>query len=336
MTAYPQIAIQPSLAGIREDLIREVQRGLVARPRSLSPWMFYDERGSTLFERITALPEYYPTRTERSILASFTDDIVATVLGNKTRPLRILELGAGTGSKTGILLDAAVRMQAEVLYMPVDVSSDALDTACQSIACALPEVRTEPIVANYVTQPPQLESFDGVTLILYLGSSIGNFSPHEARSILRKMSLQMRSGDAFVLGTDMVKDELTLIAAYDDRQGVTAAFNLNILQRINRELDADFDLACFRHRAIWNPVDSRIEMHLESTRKQRAYIAAAQLDLHLAQNETIHTENSYKFTPDAIRTLLRDSGFEVENTWKDSRDWYAVTLAIPQKLHERR
>ena len=165
-----------------------------------------------------------------------------------------MELGAGTASKTTILLDAAARLQSEVLYAPVDVSSDALDVACETIATSLPEVCVSPIVANYVTHPPQLESFNGTTLGLYIGSSIGNFTPEEARTILRNLRGQLQSGDALLLGVDMVKDEPTLVAAYDDRDGVTAEFNLNMLHRLNRELDADFDLARFRHRALWNPV----------------------------------------------------------------------------------
>jgi dimethylhistidine N-methyltransferase len=199
--------------------------------------------------------------------------------------------------------------------------------ACESIASTLPEVRVEPIVANYVTYPPQLDPLSGTTLAMYIGSSIGNFSLEEARTILRNLGSQLRAGDALLLGTDMVKDEPTLVAAYDDADGVTAEFNLNILGRLNRELGADFDPANFRHRALWNHAESRMEMHLESTRDHRVCIAAAQLYLHFAKGETIHTENSYKFTYQAIRSLLEDAGFDVEQTWMDERGWYAVTLA---------
>jgi L-histidine Nalpha-methyltransferase len=316
-----------SMLEIRTALLREVQRGLFKRPRSLAPWMFYDARGSRLFERITTLPEYYPTRTERNIFATFAEDIVTAAHAGKRESMRLVELGAGSASKTGILLDAIVRMQGEALYVPVDISPDALDVACESIACSLPEVRVEPIVANYVTCPPLLESLNGTTLAMYIGSSIGNFSPEEARTILRNLGSQLRAGDALLLGTDMVKDESTLVAAYDDEEGVTAEFNLNILHRLNRELGADFDPANFRHRAVWNRMESRIEMHLESTRNQRVCIASAQLNLHFAEGETIHTENSYKFTNKAIRLLLEDAGFDVEQTWMDTQGWYAVTLA---------
>ena len=256
----------------REALIREVQRGLIARPRSLSPWMFYDAEGSRLFERITTLPEYYPTRTERAILAGHADAIVARAHNGRSTPLRLVELGAGTASKTCILLEAALRVSDDVAYVPVDVCPDALELACQNVACALPEVRMQPVVRNYVTHPLQLDAFDGTTLALYIGTSIGNFSPEEAQLILRNLGSQLQIGDALLLGTDMVKDERTLLAAYDDNDGITAAFNLNILHRLNRELGANFDTACFRHRALWNSIESRIEMHLECTEEQDVYI----------------------------------------------------------------
>ena len=315
-----------SALGARTELIREVQNGLQSRPRSLKPWMLYDEFGSRLFEQITALSEYYPTRTERSLLERRTDAIVASACAD-SQPLRVVELGAGTASKTCLLLAAAVRKRIEVIYMPLDVSADALEIACRGIESAFPEVLLEPVVVNYVDSPPKLEDFDGSTLALYLGSSIGNFMPQESRTILRNIGSQLRNGDALVLGTDLVKEESILIAAYDDNEGVTAAFNLNVLNRLNNELGADFDPAGFRHRARWNPVASRIEMHLECVRDQYVEIASAELELHFREGETIHTENSYKFTDNTLDALLSDSGFKIESTWKDERSWYAVTLS---------
>jgi len=314
-------------ADVREALTREVRRGLIARPRSLSPWMFYDAEGSRLFERITTLPEYYPTRIERGILSRHADAIIAAAHSDRSLPLRLVELGAGTASKTCILLEAALRLSDDVAYVPVDVCSNALELACQNVACALPEVRIQPIVRNYVTHPLQLEPFDGTTLALYIGTSIGNFSREEARLILRKLGIQLQTGDALLLGTDMVKDEPTLLAAYDDSDGITAAFNLNILHRLNRELWANFDAARFRHRVLWNSIESRIEMHLESTQEQDVSIEHADLDLHFMPRETIHTENSYKFTDQGIRSLLKEVGFEIRGAWKDSRGWYTLTLA---------
>jgi L-histidine N-alpha-methyltransferase len=310
-----------------QALTCEVRRGLIARPRSLSPWMFYDAEGSRLFERIMTLPEYYPTRTERAILAGNADAIVARAHNDRSLPLRLVELGAGTASKTCILLEAALRLSDDVTYVPVDVCSNALELACVNVECALPEVRVQPIVRNYVTHPLELEPFKGTTLALYIGTSIGNCSPEEARHILRNLRAQLQSGDALLLGTDMVKDEPTLLAAYDDSDGITAAFNLNILRRLNRELGADFDAGCFRHRVLWNSIESRIEMHLESTQEQDVSIEDANLDLHFMPRETIHTENSYKFTDRGIRSLLNESGFETRGAWKDSHGWYALTLA---------
>lgn len=311
----------------RQALIAEVRRGLLDRPRSLSPWMFYDRRGSRLFERITRLPEYYLTRTERGIFRVYADDIVSAARAGSRCPLRFVELGAGTASKTGILLKEATRVDSEVLYVPTDVSPAALDTARESISGWLKQVRVEPVVANYVTDPLQLSRFDGITLALYIGSSIGNFSPEEAREILRNLHSQLRWGDALLLGTDLVKEKKMLVAAYDDAQGVTAKFNLNVLGRLNRELDANFDLASFRHRAVWNPGESRMEMYLESVREQQVRVRKARLRVAFAKAETIHTENSYKFTRESIRALLEESGFGVEQTWLDKNAWYAVTLA---------
>ena len=198
--------------------------------------------------------------------------------------------------------------------------------ATASVFC-LPNVKLQPMVANYVTHPPKLERFNGTTLAMYIGSSIGNFSPKEARTILRNLRSELRTGDTLLLGTDMVKDEAILVRAYDDREGVTAAFNLNVLHRLNRELGANFDTGCFRHRARWNRAESRMEMHLESMRDQCVNIPAAQLSVEFAAFETIHTESSYKFTRKTLGALLDDSGFTIEETWTDPRRWYSLTLA---------
>jgi len=314
-------------ANTREALSCEVRRGLMARPRELSPWMFYDEEGSRLFERITTLPEYYPTRTERAILTENADAIIAAVHGDRSLPLRVVELGAGTASKTCILLEAALRISDDVTFVPVDVCSNSLELACRNVACTLPEVRIEPVVGNYAAQPLELEPFPGTTLALYIGTSIGNFAADEARHILRDLRVQLQGGDALLLGTDMVKDEPTLLAAYDDSEGITAAFNLNLLHRLNRELGANFDAARFRHRALWNSNECRIEMHLESTEEQDVVIEGAGLYLHLMPCEIIHTENSYKFTDRSIQGLLNEAGFKNRKAWKDDRNWYSLTLA---------
>lgn len=311
----------------RAALVLEVRRGLLERPRSLVPWMLYDAEGSRLFDRITRLPEYYPTRTERYIFTTFAEEIIAASNSACSGPFRLLELGAGTAAKAGILLNAATHLRHRVTYLPIDVSSNALNEACESIGRQLPSVQLQPMVANYVSHPPRLEPFQGTTLAIYIGSSIGNFSPEEARSILRNLRSELKAGDALLLGTDMIKDEATLVRAYNDEDGVTAAFNLNVLHRLNRELGASFDTDLFRHRAHWNNQESRIEMHLESMCDQHVWIAGAQLGVRFQAFETIHTENSYKFTQDSVGTLLDDAGFVIERTWTDPLQWYALTLA---------
>jgi L-histidine Nalpha-methyltransferase len=326
-TILPETRQSAASLESRAALLDEVTTGLVRRPRSLSPWMFYDAHGSELFERITTLPEYYPYRTERELLRKFADEIVAIARPDPSRSLRVFELGAGTATKTGVLLGAAAGGHGRVTYAPCDISPEPLEVACNSIGSLLPGVQLQPIVANYVSDPPKLARAQGVTLAVYIGSSIGNFSPSEARTILVNLRSQMRSGDALLLGTDMVKHEEVLLAAYDDNQGVTAEFNRNILRRLNRELDADFDPAGFRHRVRWNRDDARIEMHLESLWEQWVQIQDAGLRLHFVPGETIHTENSHKFTPATLRALLGSAGFAIEQTWTDPLAWYALTLA---------
>jgi dimethylhistidine N-methyltransferase len=342
------IAAAPELAASSPTTIDavalEARAGLTATPRTLSPWLFYDEAGSALFEQITTLPEYYLTRTERSIFAAHADEIVALAAqpsGSAAHSLTIAELGAGTATKTGILLQAAIRRQATILYQPVDCSYSALDEARANIESNIPGVTVLPQLANYVTDPGALSLLKDARpprsrmLALYIGSSIGNFSPAEARDILANLRAQLEPGDTLLLGTDLApssnKPVATLLAAYDDRAGVTADFNRNILARLNRDLGSDFDPTLFAHRAVWNPTHSRIEMHLESTRAQRVHIpansAGPALNLTFTPGETIHTENSYKFTTASIAALLRDSGFAPTKVFTDPLDLFAVTLA---------
>ena len=306
------------------------------RRQNPPPWLFYDAAGSQLFEQITALPEYYLTRTERSIFAAHADTIFSSLSASPALPVTLAELGAGTAAKTGILLRALTRLQPTVLYQPIDISPTALDDACATLERTLPAVTLRPQVANYITQPFTLERPPNATILaLYIGSSIGNFSPAEARAILANLRSQLQPGDALLLGTDLApsptKSVETLLAAYDDAAGTTAAFNRNILTRLNRDLAADFDPAAFRHRALWNPTHSRIEMHLESLRPQRVHIpansAGPALTLTFAAGETIHTENSYKFTPATLSSLLADSGFTPTQLLTDPAHLFAVTLA---------
>jgi L-histidine N-alpha-methyltransferase len=312
------------------------REGLTAAAKTLPPWLFYDAAGSQLFEQITALPEYYLTRTERSIFAAHADTLFLSLAASPAQPVTLAELGAGTAAKTGILLHALTRFQPTVLYQPIDISPTALDDACATLERTLPAVAIRPQVANYITQPFTLERPPNATILaLYIGSSIGNFSPAEARAILSNLRSQLEPGDCLLLGTDLApspsKSVETLVAAYDDAAGTTAAFNRNILIRLNRDLGADFDPTAFRHLALWNPTHSRIEMHLESLRPQRVHLpangAGPALTLTFAAGETIHTENSYKFTPSTLSSLLTDSGFTASQLLTDPDHLFAVTLA---------
>jgi dimethylhistidine N-methyltransferase len=288
--------------------------------------LFYDEAGSRLFEEITELPEYYVTRTERQILAEHASEIITAAAGG--RDLSMIELGAGTATKTGLLLNAAVGLQGSVTYYPIDVSETALEEARTRLEAELPEVTVEPIVADYTEGMRQNSaSHTGRKLVLYIGSSIGNFSPADALEVLRGVRAQLLPGDSLLLGTDMVKDVDTLLAAYDDAAGVTARFNKNVLIRINRELDANFNPKLFRHRARWNEQHSRIEMHLESLLAQRVVLRGLDLEVRFARGETIHTENSYKFTDERVAALLTRAGFKLRQQWTDPNHWFTVHLA---------
>jgi dimethylhistidine N-methyltransferase len=316
--------VAPAPAAPLSPVAKAALRGLTTQQRTLPPWLFYDAIGSALFERITELPEYYVTRTERAIFTAHADAIIAAAAGAEA--LSIAELGAGSANKTGLLLEAAVRRQGSVVYRPVDVSPTALDVAMRHLEAKVPGVLVEPQLADYTREPISLDAAAARRLVLYIGSSIGNFSPEDAVRVLRTVREQLRPGDTLLLGTDMVKDEAALLAAYDDAAGVTAEFNRNILHRLNRELGADFDAARFNHQAIWNAEESRMEMHLVSDGKQRVTIDG--LELHFTAGETIHTENSYKFTQRSIEWLLKQSGFTLGQQWTDAKDWFAVNLAV--------
>jgi dimethylhistidine N-methyltransferase len=307
-----------------------VTEGLVSRPRWLPSWLFYDQAGSKLFDRITELPEYYLTRTERSILAANAEEMVA--LAAEQDALHVVELGAGSCDKTRLLLKAAVDRQDTVLYEPVDVSATALAEAQQRLESELPGVVVCPRVMDYTRDfSLDAEVCGERRMVLYIGSSIGNFEPHEARRLLKNVCAALEPGDSLLLGVDLVKDESVLLPAYDDAAGVTAEFNRNILARINRELGARFDPKAFAHRAAWNPVKSCMEIHLVSLREQTVLVPSPDPDfdlrLRFAKGETIHTENSYKYRPGQAEAMLREAGFEPARTWTDERGWFAVCLA---------
>jgi dimethylhistidine N-methyltransferase len=323
-------AASPStLVSIDERLGEAVREGLACRPKRLPAWLFYDHAGSQLFEAITELPEYYLTRTERSILTAHAENIIARAADGAR--LRMAELGAGSADKTRLLLRAAVERQGAVLYEPVDVSASALEVAKKRIEHEIRSVMVAPHVMDYTDGDGQRFALGAICkgerrLVLYIGSSIGNFEQDQAARLLRRVRAGLEPGDGLLLGVDLVKDEATLVAAYDDEAGVTAAFNRNVLVRLNRELDADFDPQAFAHRAMWNGAKSRIEMHLASRAAQWVRVHALDLEVDFAAGETIHTENSYKYRPGQAEALLAEAGFAAAATWTDAKGWFAVCL----------
>jgi dimethylhistidine N-methyltransferase len=301
----------------------DVERGLTSSPKTLPTKLFYDARGSELFEAITELPEYYPTRTELEILQEHSAEIARSAGSG----LAIVELGAGTAAKTCTLLKAVAARQMRVDYVPVDISRVAVREARDRVRAEVPQSFVRPMVVDFSEGFDFLRSIPGRRLVLYLGSSIGNFDPPAAVEMLESVRNELAPGDALLLGTDLVKSPEILVPAYDDAQGVTAEFNKNILSRLNRELGANFDLDSFRHIACWNASASRMEMHLESIQAQTVDLKLIQLPVKFRAEERIHTENSYKYTIPMVSEMLNSSGFSLEKTWFDQKQWFALHLA---------
>jgi L-histidine Nalpha-methyltransferase len=308
-----------SLPSYSED----VDRGLSASPKTLPCKLFYDQAGSALFEQITRLPEYYLTRAELEILTDRGEQIAKEVRPGVT----VVELGSGTATKTTRLLQALSRRQLRVPYFPVDISPDALAEARERVESHCTRVSVRPVVADFSHGFGFLRSIPGRKLVLYLGSSIGNFDPGPAVEMLSQVRSQLVAGDALLLGTDLVKDPAILVPAYDDAQGITQDFDKNILARLNRELGANFDLNFFRHVAIWNPQKSRMEIYLESLRPQVVDLGLLNRHVRFANGERIHTENSYKYTMSMVREMLESAGFSLDATWFDHQTWFALHLA---------
>jgi L-histidine Nalpha-methyltransferase len=300
---------------------RVVREGLEASPKRLPPWLLYDAAGSALFDEITRLPEYYLTRTEHAILGASAGDIVESA----GPPLSLVELGAGSATKTRLVIEAALRRQARVLYVPVDVSPAALATAGRYLG-GLPGLAFCPVVARYPEQLGWLAAVPGRRLVMFLGSNIGNYEPAEAAALLAAVSAELRPGDSLLLGADLRKDPGLLIPAYDDAAGVSERFNLNLLERINRELGGAFDPRRFRHVARWNDAASRVELYLESRVRQAVPIRRLDMTARFEAGELLHMENSYKLTIPGVRDLLSAAGFEPTRTFTDERGWFAVQL----------
>jgi L-histidine Nalpha-methyltransferase len=303
----------------------EVRAGLTAHPKTLPTKYLYDDLGSALFEVICLLPEYYLTRSEAAILRAHARDIVAAV-GDT---LEIVELGSGTATKTRLLLDAALARQGTLRYSPIDISRSALDQTVHALNAEYPAITVDPQVADYFDGLRRF-SRNGVerTLVLFLGSNIGNFEPYKARRTLSAVRETLRPGDSLLMGADMKKDIAVLEAAYNDKLGVTAAFNKNLLLRINRELGGHFDLDSFRHRAKYNPAEGRVEMHLFSDTAQDVAIDALGMTVHFEPGESIHTESSYKYDPKQVEALADETGFKVAQTWTDQAKTFTSNLLV--------
>jgi L-histidine N-alpha-methyltransferase len=320
----PTLTIDVHLApdAKRTALEADVRAGLTAQPKSLPPVWFYDEAGSRLFDEITRLPEYYLTRAERAILDEHADAIVGAT-GADT----LVELGSGTSEKTRLLLDAMAHWDRPWRFIPFDVSEEVLCEASEDIRAAY-DVDVHAVVGDFHKHLGDIPS-DGKRLVLFLGSTIGNLTPQGRKRFLTDLDATMSFQDRLLLGTDLVKDPATLVAAYDDSAGVTAAFNRNVLHVLNAELHATFDPSTFEHHAVWNEAEEWIEMRLRSTVDQVVRITDLDLDIEFTKDEDLLTEISSKFTPERVEAELWDAGFVVEKTWTNPEGEFQLTLARP-------
>lgn len=320
-----------------QSLPDAVIAGLSRSPKTLPCRFFYDDLGSALFEKICGLPEYYPTRTEHALLKNHADSMIRAATENspsspESRPLTIVELGSGSSCKTRLLIEAALRAQGSLHYVPIDISGDFLQECAVNLLKEYGEMglAITAVAAEYHDALSVLPPREGPRLFLFLGSNIGNFTTGAATALLSDIRRQMSPDDRLLVGVDLVKDQAVLEAAYDDSAGVTAEFNLNLLTRINREMDADFDPALWEHRAIFNPEASRMEMWLMSRANQ--FVTFPHQGLYFAFNkgEGIHTENSHKYTAESFARLCDAADTSIEQTWTDSRNWFASFLLRPE------
>jgi L-histidine N-alpha-methyltransferase len=317
-------------ASLRADALA----GLTATPKSLPPKWFYDAQGSALFEKITELPEYYPTRAERAILRDVAPEIAAL-----TGAATLVELGSGSSEKTRLLLSALRDAGTLRGYVPVDVSESALAAAGDALTAEYPGLAVHAVVADfekYLGVPSDAgngttagDDDGGPRLVAFLGSTIGNMVPAERAVFLRRVQAQLRPGDKFLLGTDLVKDPAVLVAAYDDSAGVTAAFNKNVLAVLNAELGADFDLDAFDHVALWDAEREWIEMRLRAASAQTVRVAGLGLTVEFAADEEMRTEVSAKFREAGVRTELAAAGLAVRSWWTDPGGQFGLSLAVP-------
>jgi L-histidine Nalpha-methyltransferase len=306
-------------AALRADALA----GLTAAPKTLPPRWFYDQRGSELFDEITRLPEYYPTRTERAILAARAPEIAAA-----TGAEMLVELGSGTSDKTRLLLTALRQAGALRRFVPFDVDPSVLRQAAAALTAEYPGLAVEAVVGDFTRHLGELPH-GGRRLVAFLGSTIGNLEPGPRAAFLAELAATLRPGDSFLLGTDLVKDPVRLVQAYDDAAGVTAAFNKNVLTVLDRELEADFDLDAFDHVALWDAEQEWIEMRLRSLTDQVVHVPALDLDVRFAAGEEMRTEVSAKFRPERVEAELAAAGLRMTQWWTDPDGDFGVSLSVP-------
>ena len=304
------------------SLRADVRAGLTSSPKVLPPKYFYDGRGSELFEDITRLPEYYQTRAEASILAARADEVA-----DATKARSLVELGSGSSEKTHLLLRALREVGSLESYVPVDVSVDAIEKALPGLVADYPGLDVHGVVADFERHLDRLPT-DGPRLIAFLGGTIGNFEPAQRAAFLSALGATLMPGDALLLGTDLVKDPARLVRAYDDAAGVTAAFDLNVLHVVNRELGADFDVDAFQHASVWDAEQEWIEMRLRSLRDQRVAVPALSLSVDFATGEEMRTEISAKFREQKITEDLSAAGLRLTHWWTDEPGDFALSLSF--------
>ena len=312
--------------GPLSGMAADVRAGLTCPFKELSPRYFYDERGSELFERITELPEYYPTRCERAILEQRSPEIVA-----EAGPCALIELGSGSAAKTRVLLDAMSDACCLDTYCPVDISEEITRDTANRIADEYDEVDVRGLVCDFELDLERMP-IGGPRMIALLGGTIGNFAPQQRAGFLRRICNLLGPEDSFLLGTDLVKDRKTLEAAYDDSQGVTAEFNKNVLEVINRELEANFDLGLFEHHAYWDPENLWVDIRLRSMARQVVTVSALGLTVSFDAGEEMRTEISTKFARQGLEGIYAEAGLELAGWWTDPEGLYALSLARPSAV----
>jgi len=320
------------MLNVLTELAQHVADGLHRTPKALSSMYFYDDTGSRLFQQIMELPEYYPTRAESAIFRAHGAAIAAALGPPAGEAFALVELGAGDGAKTKLLLRELLRAGTSFTYAPVDISAGAMTGLVDALRHELPALDVAPVVEDYATALVQLRTRPGSKAVLFLGSNIGNFGPAERLDFLRQLAAPLAPADRLLIGFDLQKDPRRIRAAYDDSQGVTAAFNLNLLTRLNRQLGADFDLAHWQHYTDYSPLNGAVRSYLVSTRAQQVRIAALEETFDFAAWEVIHTENSYKFTLPQINELAAEAGLRVVAHFTDAAaDFADVVLAAQEE-----